>query len=162
MLYNVPSRTVVGIEIETAKRLSEIPNIYAIKEASGSMDRVCALANLDSSLKVFSGDDMMNYSILSYGGSGVISVTGNLLPRDIANLCHSAMSGDLSTSFAISKKLYAINRALFVQSNPIPIKAAMYLQGLIKSLEYRLPLCEPSKECVDLLEKTLKDYEVQE
>ncbi len=173
MLYNVPSRTGVSIEVDTIYKLfTEIPNIYAIKEASGLMDRVYALSNIketkkdsnniESNLHILSGDDALNYAILSYGGSGVVSVTGNIFPKDIANLCHLAMKQNFQDSLAISNKLYAINKVLFVESNPIPIKAAMYLQGLIPSLEYRLPLCKPSKECMELIEKTLKDYEVQE
>lgn len=163
MLYNVPGRTGVGLEIETISRLfRDCKNIYGIKEASGLIDRVSGMLHLDSDLAVLSGDDMLNFHVLASGGKGVISVTGNLLPKDIANLCHFAMQNKIQESLAISNKLYGINKVLFYQSNPIPIKAAMYLQGLIPTLEYRLPLCEPSKECMGLLEKTLEEYEVQQ
>lgn len=173
MLYNVPSRTGCNIEVETAIRLfREVKNIYAIKEASGLLDKVYSLINMQGDcvankqdgqerFHIFSGDDALNYGILCSGGSGVVSVTGNLFPRDIATLCHTAMQQKNSESLAISNKLYGINKALFFESNPIPIKAAMFLQGLIPTLEYRLPLCEPSKECMTLLEKTLQYYEVQ-
>ncbi len=170
MLYNVPSRTGICIEVDTIYRLfKEVKNIYAIKEASGLMDRVYALSNIEnkdfnteSKLHILSGDDALNYAILSYGGSGVVSVTGNIFPKDIADLCHFAMNQKFIESLAISNKLYAINKVLFFESNPIPIKAAMYIQGLIPTLEYRLPLCEPSKKCMELIEQTLKNYEVQE
>ncbi|RDU66744.1 4-hydroxy-tetrahydrodipicolinate synthase [Helicobacter didelphidarum] len=162
MLYNVPSRTGVGLEVATILKLfHEVKNIYAIKEASGSLERVYAMIRGDSNLKILSGDDMLNFNILSLGGQGVISVTGNLFPQEIADLCHFAMKQNFTESLALSNKLYDINEALFYQSNPIPIKAAMYLQGLIPTLEYRLPLCEPSKECMEMLEKTLEKYEVK-
>lgn len=181
MLYNVPSRTGCNIEVETAIRLfNEVKNIYAIKEASGLLDRVYALSNMqpDTTLEfqkgahferveksrrfhILSGDDALNYGILVSGGSGVISVTGNIFPKDIASLCHFAMEQKNSESLAISNKLYDINKVLFFESNPIPIKAAMFLQGLIPTLEYRLPLCEPSRECMAKIEKTLQNYEVQ-
>ncbi|RDU71336.1 4-hydroxy-tetrahydrodipicolinate synthase [Helicobacter aurati] len=162
MLYNVPSRTGVGLEVETIIKLyQDIKNIYGIKEASGSIEHVCAMLHVDSSLKVLSGDDSLNYSILSLGGQGVISVTGNLFPQDIVSLYRFAMKGDFTSSLAVSNKLYGINKALFHQSNPIPIKAAMFLHGLIPTLEYRLPLCEPSRECMKLIEKALEKYEVQ-
>lgn len=162
MLYNVPSRTGVGLDVETVIKLyHDISNIYAIKEASGLIERACAMLDCDSTFNILSGDDALNYSILSLGGQGVISVTGNLFPKDVASLCHLAMDKNFTQSLAISNKLYAINRILFHQSNPIPIKAAMFLSGLIPCLEYRLPLCEPSKECMNLIEKALEKYEVQ-
>ncbi len=173
MLYNVPSRTGCNIEVETAIKLfKEVKNIYAIKEASGLLDRAYTLINMqdeerennqdsNSKFHVLSGDDALNHGILCYGGSGVVSVTGNIFPKDIAQLCHLAMQQKNHESLAISNKLYAINKVLFFESNPIPIKAAMFLQGLIPTLEYRLPLCEPSKECMKLIEQTLQNYEVQ-
>ena len=167
MLYNVPSRTGAWLEVETVARLfRELKNIYAIKEASGSMDRVYSLNNIPpredgTRLQVLSGDDALNYGILSSGGSGVVSVTGNLFPADISRLCHLVVAGDFKGGLDISNRLYAINKALFYQSNPIPIKAALFLQGLVPSLEYRLPLCEPSRECMDLLKTTLSGYKEQ-
>nr|WP_237022192.1 4-hydroxy-tetrahydrodipicolinate synthase [Helicobacter trogontum] len=173
MLYNVPSRTGCSIEVETAIRLFQSSkNIYAIKEASGMLDKVYSLVNmqkegiesntnLSTRFHVLSGDDALNHGILCSGGSGVVSVTGNIFPKEIADLCHFAMEQKIDESLAISNKLYGINKALFFESNPIPIKAAMFLQGLIPTLEYRLPLCEPSKACMTLLEKTLQHYEVQ-
>lgn len=171
MLYNVPSRTGCNIEVETAIRLfREVKNIYAIKEASGLLDRVYSLINMQDDCSananqkrfhILSGDDTLNYGVLCSGGSGVVSVTGNIFPKDVADMCHFAMQKKNNESLAISNRLYGINKALFFESNPIPIKAAMFLQGLIPTLEYRLPLCEPSKACMALLEKTLQHYEVQ-
>ncbi|MCI7710331.1 MAG: 4-hydroxy-tetrahydrodipicolinate synthase [Helicobacter sp.] len=161
MLYNVPGRTGVSIQTDTAIRLFEnVPNIFAIKEAAGSMERVIELATNAPKMGVFSGDDAINYPILANGGKGVISVTGNLLPKEIAKLTHLALNGDMKQSQEINNKLYAINKVLFCESNPIPIKAAMYISGLIPSLEYRLPLLAPSKENMIKIEQVLQDYEV--
>ncbi|WP_395148201.1 4-hydroxy-tetrahydrodipicolinate synthase [uncultured Helicobacter sp.] len=161
MLYNVPGRTGVSIQTDTAIRLFEnVPNIFAIKEAAGSMERVIELATNAPKMEVFSGDDAINYPILANGGKGVISVTGNLLPKEIAKLTHLALNGDMKQSQEINNKLYAINKVLFCESNPIPIKAAMYISGLIPSLEYRLPLLAPSQENMIKIEQVLQDYEV--
>lgn len=161
MLYNVPSRTGVNIEVETAIRLFEdVKNIFAIKEASGSMERIIELDQNASEMGIFSGEDAINYPILANGGKGVISVTGNLLPDKISQLTKYALNKDMTNSKRINNELYAINRVLFCESNPIPIKAAMYLAGLIQNLQYRLPLVAPSKEHMDLIEKTLQNYEV--
>lgn len=162
MLYNVPGRTGVNIEPKTAIRLhQDVKNIFAIKEADGQMQSIIEL-NVDAKdLMIFSGDDLINYPILANGGCGVISVTANLLPDKIVSLTNDAICGKLSESKAINNELYAINRVLFCESNPIPIKAAMYLSGLMDSLEYRLPLVAPSKEHMELIDKTLKHYEVR-
>ncbi len=162
MLYNVPSRTGVEISIDTALRLfKDVKNITSIKEASGSMERVIELNSKESNFGIFSGEDAINYAILANGGSGVISVTGNLLPDKIATLTHLALQGKLLESKAINNELYAINTVLFCESNPIPIKAAMYLAGLIPSLEYRLPLVHPSTDSMRLIDQALQKYEVK-
>ena len=163
VLYNVPGRTGVHIESSTVIRLfNDVPNIIAIKEAIGSMERIIELNTLVPDLTIFSGEDAINYPILANGGSGVISVTGNLLPDKIATLTHLAMERKLSESKAINNELYAINSVLFCESNPIPIKATMYLAGLISSLEYRLPLVAPSRANMQLIEQTLQQYEVKQ
>ncbi|MGP1451105.1 MAG: 4-hydroxy-tetrahydrodipicolinate synthase [Wolinella sp.] len=162
MLYNVPGRTGVNLETCTVNRLfNEVENIYGIKEASGSMERIVELNTKIPELSILSGEDAINYPILANHGVGVISVTGNLLPGKISALVHKALSGELDESRKINNSLYKINKALFVESNPIPIKAAMYIAGLMPSMEYRLPLVPPSKENLKLIEETLKDYEVK-
>lgn len=162
MLYNVPSRTGVGIEIDSIVALhKEFKHIYAIKEATGLVDRVVALNALAPDLAIFSGEDMINYPILASGGKGVISVTGNLLPKDIANLTHFALDSNMEQSHLLNTKLYHINKVLFCESNPIPIKAAMYLAGLLKNLEYRLPLVPPSKQNLATIQQILEQYEVK-
>jgi len=162
LLYNVPGRTACDLLPQTVYRLfNECENIYGIKEATGSIERCVDLLAHEPNLTVVSGDDAINYPILSNGGSGVISVTSNLLPDQTAMLTHLALDGDFHGAKAINDKLYEINKALFCESNPIPIKAAMYIAGLLNTLEYRLPLTEPSKEHMKKIEEVLKKYEIK-
>lgn len=161
LLYNVPGRTACDLETQTIIRLfRDCENIYGVKEASGSIDKCVDLLAHEPKIILISGDDAINYPILSNGGKGVISVTSNLLPDMIAKLTQLALDEKYKEAKAINDKLYNINKALFCESNPIPIKAAMYLSGIIQTLEYRLPLVEPRKESMELLERVLKEYEV--
>ena len=161
LLYNVPGRTGCDIETSTIIRLfRDVENIYGVKEASGNIDKCVDLLAHEPRMILISGDDAINYPILSNGGKGVISVTPNLLPDMTSELTHLALEEKYKEAKAINDKLYNINKAIFAESNPIPIKAAMYLSDLLESLEYRLPLVEPSKETMELLEKVLKEYEV--
>ncbi|AXH10143.1 4-hydroxy-tetrahydrodipicolinate synthase [Malaciobacter halophilus] len=161
MIYNVPGRTGVDIEADTAIRLfDDVSNIYAIKEATGSLERAIELSSKRPDFCVVSGEDSIDYAMLANGGKGIISVTANLLPNYKSKLVHSVFNKDFDTAKKINDDLYAINKALFVESNPIPIKAAMYLAGLIDTLEYRLPLTPPSRETMSKLEDVLKGYEV--
>ena len=161
MLYNVPGRSAVDIEASTVQRLfNDVKNITAIKEATGSMERAVQLLAENKDLILISGDDSINYPLLANGGQGVISVTSNLLPNMMSELVHSALNGDLKRSKEINDELYAINKSLFVESNPIPIKAVMHIAGLMPNLEYRLPLTMPSKSTMNLLEKTISKYNV--
>lgn len=162
LLYNVPGRTGCDLLPDTIFRLYDAcPNIFGVKEATGSIDRCVDLLAHKPNLAVFSGEDAINYPILSNGGSGVISVTSNILPDQISQLTHLALSGDYHGAKAINDSLYEINKVLFCESNPIPIKAAMYLAGLLETLEYRLPLCAPSHDNMKKIENTLKKYEIK-
>ncbi|WP_169785149.1 4-hydroxy-tetrahydrodipicolinate synthase [Campylobacter curvus] len=162
LLYNVPGRVGVDILPSTVFRLfKECKNIFGIKEATGSIDRCVDLLAHEPNLVVISGEDAINYPILSNGGKGVISVTANLLPDYICELTHLALDEEYTKAKAINDKLYNINKILFCESNPIPIKAAMYIAGLIGNLEYRLPLCEPSRENFKKIEQTMKNYEIK-
>ena len=161
LLYNVPGRTGVDIAPQTVFRLfDDVENIYGIKEATGSIERCVELLAKRPELYVISGDDAINYPIIANGGMGVISVTANLLPDKISMLVHAGLAGQFDTAKMVNDELFDINKVLFCESNPIPIKAAMYIAGLIDSLEYRLPLVPPSKEHMKLIEETLKKYEV--
>ncbi len=161
MLYNVPGRTSVDLLPATVFRLfDEVENIYAIKEATGSMERAVDLLAARPALCLVSGDDAIDYPLLANGAKGVISVTANLLPDLKSKLVHAALEGDLKTSKAINDSLYPINKAMFVESNPIPVKAAMYIAGLIPTLEYRLPLVPPSAEHMKQIEEAMKNYTI--
>lgn len=163
MLYNVPGRTGVDLKAKTVIRLfDDVKNIYAIKEATGSMERIIELLSKCPELYVISGDDVINYPLMANGGKGIISVTANLLPDKLAKLVHSAEEGDFATSRQISDELFPINKALFVESNPIPIKAAMYIAGLLETLEYRLPLVGPCDESNNKIKEALRLYDVPE
>lgn len=161
MLYNVPGRTGVDIQADTVIRLfDDCPNIYGIKEATGSLERTIELVSQRPELKVLSGDDAIDYAILACGGAGITSVTANLLPNLKSKLVDEALKGNFAIAKKINEELYPINKVLFCESNPIPIKAAMYLAGLIDTLEYRLPLVAPSVENMKKIEKVLENYEV--
>jgi 4-hydroxy-tetrahydrodipicolinate synthase len=161
MLYNVPGRTGVDISAETVCRLfDDLPNIYGIKEATGSIERTVELLAKRPDLYVFSGDDAIDYPILANGGRGITSVTSNLLPDMKSELVRLALKGDFAGSKAINDELYDVNKVLFCESNPIPIKAAMYIAGLIDTLEYRLPLVPPSSENMKKIESVIKNYKI--
>ncbi len=161
MLYNVPGRTGVDIQADTVIRLfDDCPNIYGIKEATGSLERTIELISQRPELKILSGDDAIDYAILACGGTGITSVTANLLPNLKSSLVNEALTGNFEIARKINEELYPINKILFCESNPIPIKAAMYLAGLIDTLEYRLPLVAPSIENMKRIEKVLENYEV--
>ncbi len=161
MLYNVPGRTGVDILPETVCRLfDDVENIFGIKEATGSIERTVSLLAKRPDLYLFSGDDAIDYPILANGGKGITSVTANLLPDLKSDLVHLALKGDFVASKAINDQLYDINKVLFCESNPIPIKAAMYIAGLIDTLEYRLPLVPPSKQNMKKIEEVMKNYTI--
>ncbi|MBL0721013.1 MAG: 4-hydroxy-tetrahydrodipicolinate synthase [Sulfurovum sp.] len=161
MLYNVPSRTGVDIMPDTVIRLfDDVPNIFGIKEATGSIERSIELLSKRPDLYLFSGDDAIDYPILANGGRGVTSVTSNLLPDFKSKLVKSALEGDFKTAKDINNKLYPINKVMFCESNPIPIKAAMYIAGLTPTLEYRLPLLAPSLDNMKKIEDVIKNYKI--
>lgn len=162
MLYNVPGRTVVDISADTVIRLfDDIPNIYGIKEATGSLERTVELLSRRPDLKVFSGDDAIDYPILANGGAGITSVTSNLMPDLKSELVKLAQAGDFAGAKAINDKLYPLNSVMFCEANPMPIKAAMYIAGLIETLEYRLPLVPPSVENMKKIEEVMKNYDIK-
>ncbi|MCX6076347.1 MAG: 4-hydroxy-tetrahydrodipicolinate synthase [Campylobacterales bacterium] len=162
MLYNVPGRTVVDISADTVIRLfDDVKNIYGIKEATGSLERTIELLSRRPELKVFSGDDAIDYPILANGGAGITSVTSNLLPDLKSQLVREALSGNFAGAKALNDMLFPINKVLFIESNPVMIKAAVYIAGLMETLEYRLPLVHPSVENMKKLELIMKNYEIK-
>jgi len=162
VLYNVPSRTGVDLLPETIFRLfDDTPNIFAVKEATGSIDRAVNLLSEREDLYLFCGDDPIDYPMLANGARGIISVTANLLPNLKSEMVHNALEGNFEKAKEINDKLYHINKILFIESNPIPIKAAMYIAGLIDTLEYRLPLTMPSNKNLVRIEKVMSEYSIE-
>lgn len=156
VVYNVPSRTGVSISPETVARLGEFKNVVAIKEASGSLDQVSDILRL-CKITVLSGDDSLTLPILSLGGKGVVSVAANIVPGDTARLVDSFLKGDTSEAVRLHHKLFPLCKAMFIETNPIPVKTAMRLLGRLNG-ELRMPLCEMSKENEARLGKALRDY----
>ncbi len=162
MLYNVPGRTIVDISADTVIRLfDDVKNIYGIKEATGSLERTVHLLSRRPELKVFSGDDAIDYPMLANGAVGITSVTSNLVPDLKSKLVKLALAGDFAGAKALNDALYPLNSILFCEANPMPIKAAMYIAGLIETLEYRLPLLAPSLENMKKIEAVMKNYEIK-
>ena len=158
MLYNVPSRTAVNMEPGTVARLSVIKNIIGIKEASGSLVQVSEIIDAcGPDFAMISGEDALTWPILAIGGKGAISVTANLVPGKCAKLCQAAKEGDIETAKALHYELLKLNDIMFIETNPIPVKAALVLMGRIEN-EFRPPLCPPSEESLAQLTAVLKSY----
>ncbi len=156
VLYNVPSRTGVSLAPETVARLSRIENIVAIKEATGSMDQTSQILSL-CDITVLSGDDSLTLPLLSIGAKGVISVIANVLPEAVAEMIDSYFKGNHARAQELHYKMFPVCRALFVETNPIPVKRAMKLLGYCSD-ELRLPLCPMSEPNEKALANALKNY----
>ena len=155
VLYNVPSRTSVNMVPETVVRLAKIEKIVGIKEASGSLQAISKIIdNCGKDFTVLSGDDPLLWPILAIGGKGVISVTANILPAKVAALCKAAAIGDIAEARSLHYELMDINDSLFIDTNPIPVKAALHLMGKIEN-ELRGPLIELSKDTLERLKKAM-------
>ena len=159
ILYNVPGRTVVNIEPETVERLfCDCESIIGIKEASGSLEQASRIIFLcGDDLILLSGDDAVNYPLLTVGAKGFISVTANIAPADVSEMYNSFARGEFEKAKELHYRLFPLSRVLFVESNPIPVKAALAVMGKITP-EIRAPLYELSGENLEKLKRDLKDY----
>ncbi len=158
ILYNIQGRTAVNIENATVERLSKLPNIVGVKEASGNilqMSEVIRLCGAD--FDVLSGDDQMTFSLMALGGKGVISVVTNIVPDRMCALVRNMLAGKIDEARSIHFEIFELCQAMFVETNPIPVKAALALMGKVR-LEYRLPLCEPSPASMEKLKGALEKY----
>ena len=156
VLYNVPSRTGVNIALDTLGKLAELPNIAAIKEASGSLSLATdIIAKYGDKIDVYSGNDDIILPMLSVGCKGVISVLANVAPKETHQLCQSFFDGDIETSRKLQLGAAELNHALFCEVNPIPVKKAMELLGWDVG-PLRLPLVEPSEEHIAQIQKELQ------
>ena len=158
VLYNVPSRTSINMQPATVARLSKIENIVGIKEASGNLVQVSEIIqSCGPDFEVISGEDALTWPILALGGKGVISVTANLVPEKFSRLCSAALAGDMETARSAHYELMKLNDIMFIETNPIPVKAALAIMGRIGN-EFRAPLCPPSKGNLATLQSVLEEY----
>ena len=153
VLYNVPGRAGKEIPLETVVRLAANPMVVAIKEAAGNVDRVSAILNA-CEMTVLSGDDSLTLPMISVGASGVISVASNVIPAEVSNMVRLARLEKFADARELHRMYYPLFRDLFLDTNPIPVKAALAMMGRILPT-YRLPLCEPSEKIREQLHKTL-------
>jgi len=158
VLYNVPGRTAVNMLPQTVARLAEIKNIVAIKEATGDMRQVSDIIRLcGDRMTVISGDDFTTLPLLLLGGKGVISVSANVAPRDVAAMIKAWEDGKIEEARRLHYKLEPLNQSMFIETNPIPAKTALSMMGKIQE-EFRLPLCPMSEGNKDKLRNILKNY----
>jgi len=155
MLYNVPGRTGTKIDPETIAALSKVPYIVSVKEACGSIDQVSQILHL-CDINVMSGDDSLTVPMMAVGAKGVVSVAANVAPRLVSDLCKAANAGDFAKAKELHYKLLPLATVLFVETNPLPVKAALTKMGMIKNL-LRLPLVSMTDDSAKRLDPVLRD-----
>jgi 4-hydroxy-tetrahydrodipicolinate synthase len=153
ILYNVPGRTSANIEPGTLARLSEVPNVLGVKEASGNISQIADVLNaVPESFLVFSGDDAITLPVIALGGVGIISVASNEIPAEMAGLTRAALNNDWTTARSIHRKYLPLMQANFIESNPLPVKAVLAMMGRIEEV-YRLPLLPMRRDTRSKLQK---------
>jgi len=159
LVYNIQSRTAVNVETDTLARLvRDVASVAGVKEASGSLDQMSqVIAACGPDFSVLSGDDNITLPLLAIGGSGVVSVIANIVPRETADLVHAALDGDWKRARDLHYRLFPLARAAFLETNPIPIKEAMAMAGMLEP-EFRLPMCRMSDANREKLRAILKPY----
>ena len=157
ILYNVPGRTGTNLEPATLARLAEIPNIIGVKEASGDIAQIAEICNVvPENFLVFSGDDAVTLPVIALGGVGIISVASNEIPREMAEMTRAALNGDWQSARQIHRKYLPLMQANFIESNPLPVKAALAIMGKIEEV-YRLPLVPMRRDTRLKLHRILAD-----
>ncbi len=158
ILYNVPSRTGQDLSVEVIAELATVDNIVAVKEASGSVEKISRILEMtaDEDFGVLSGEDALTFPAVALGGSGVVSVVANIVPEMMVNLVEATKKGDLETARKLHFKMAPLMRALFSETNPIPVKRAMELMGLVNG-NLRLPLAPLSDENDKVLQDALRE-----
>jgi len=160
--YNVPGRCGTNLEPSTVKRLAAIDNIIGIKEASGNISQMAALANaVPDDFAILSGDDAITLPLFALGGRGVISVAANEIPAEMAQLCRHGLRGEFEEARAIHRKFLPLMEINFVESNPIPVKAALALMGLLEPV-WRLPMVAPKVENLVRIQAVLESLQLVE
>ncbi|MHA6906926.1 4-hydroxy-tetrahydrodipicolinate synthase [Ralstonia pseudosolanacearum] len=157
ILYNVPGRTVADMSVDTMLRLAQVPGVMGVKEATGNIDRAAQLIKAaPASFKIYSGDDPTAIALMLLGGHGNISVTANVAPRAMHELCAAAMRGDVETARRIHMQLLSVHKNLFVESNPIPVKWALQAMGKMAG-GIRLPLTPLAAQYQEVVRASLQD-----
>ncbi len=156
VLYNVPGRSGREIPLEVVERLARHPNVVAVKEAAGSVDRVSAIRRALPDFTVLSGDDSLALPMIAVGAAGVVSVASNVIPKEMAEFVRLALAGDLARARELHLKYYPLFRDLFIDTNPIMAKEALALMGRME-LAFRLPLCETAEAKRAQLRSTLAE-----
>jgi 4-hydroxy-tetrahydrodipicolinate synthase len=157
VVYNVPGRTGTNIETTTLVRLTEIPNIIGVKEASGNMSQICDVCRaVPADFIVLSGDDVLTLPVMAVGGRGVISVASNEVPAEMVRMVEAADRDDFPAARAVHRRLLPLLQVNFVESNPMPVKSAMAAMGLLEET-YRLPIVSPKSESKQKIVQVLKD-----
>ena len=158
ILYNIPGRTGINMLPETLAALADHPNIVGMKEATGNLEQMTHdIVLCGAKLSFLSGDDTLTLPLMAVGGKGVISVVANIVPRDVADLTRAFLSGDWKRARELHLKLFPLCQAMFYETNPIPVKTAMALMGMING-ELRLPLCPMSEANLSKLKAALRAY----
>ncbi len=156
IIYNIPGRTGVNITPETMAKLTEHPNIVGIKEATGNLEQMTQdILMCGNRATYFSGDDTLTIPLMSIGGHGVISVISNLIPRETTEMVHAALDGNWNRAREIHLRLFPLCRAMFLETNPIPVKAAMAMIDLLEPV-WRLPMTPPAKATAVAIEMQMK------
>jgi 4-hydroxy-tetrahydrodipicolinate synthase len=160
IVYNVPGRTSVNIDVPTLARLAAIPNIVGVKEASGNMTQMCeACRAVPSDFIVLSGDDALTLPLMAVGGRGIISVASNQIPAEMVQMVEAAERGDFAAARAVHAQSLPLMQINFIEANPGPVKAAMAAMGLLEEV-YRLPMVPPRPEAREKILRVLKDLKL--
>lgn len=158
VLYNVPGRTALNMLPSTVDRLADLKNVVAIKEASGDLGQVSEVIRLcGDRINVLSGDDFTTFPAMALGVKGTISVSANVAPKDLSNMCQFMLDGKIDEAKKLHFQLEPLNKGMFIETNPISVKTALSLMGKIEE-EMRLPLCPMASENKDKLKNILTDY----
>ena len=160
VVYNVPGRTGVNIDVATLVRLAAIPTIIGVKEASGNMTQMCEVSRaVPSDFIVLSGDDALTLPLMAVGGRGIISVVSNVIPKEMVQMVEAAERNDFAAARAIHARIMPLMQINFIESNPVPVKAAMAAMGLLEEV-YRLPLTSPRPESKEKILTVLNDLKL--
>ncbi len=159
LVYNIQGRTAVNVETDTLARMArDCRNIVGVKEASGSLEQMTqVILACGPDFTVLSGDDTLTLPLMAVGGRGVISVIANIVPKETAEMTHAALEGDWKQARELHLKLFPLSKAMFIETNPIPVKEAMAMMGLIQP-EFRLPLCRMAESNRERLKKVLTQF----